>query len=464
VFGGHLHIVLDPPKNIANFDNNGNLVSNTVLVDSGAFAKYVGRLDLIVHMPTAEEAAGGTTAKVTTYTYTLIPIEDTIPADPDLENLLEPYQLQMDIDLNLSQVYAVVPCPPNLTECPKTLRDDPNGGDSQLGNLVATSMRLHQDVEADYAVTNSLGIRDDFQSGPLNLEEMYDVFPFDNTITTVYLSGNETQEMFDDEAADSALDGCRTTSQVSGIAFDNVCIDNDPDCNTYQAAHGLPAGPCAKNIYIGDNCRMPDGTFNGTKCAPLSPLGEYRVAVNDYIANGGSGFAVLQRNTTKFNTGINLRQSLTDYIETLPNRCSPTNYVNISGVNCNDAQGASYDCSITCCCHDSASGPAKCSTSCAAFTQCAAGVLCTDGSGNVSDCTSQCCSHDQASGLEHCSTTSAVFQACVTKGLNPVAQALAPTLYDYSTTACLDATVQAHDGRILAVDNSEVTATAMTAN
>ncbi len=370
--------------------------------------------------------------------------------------MLEPYQLKMDEFLNLSQVYAVVPCPVNETTCPKATRVDPNGGDSQVGNLVATSMRLHQDVQADYGVTNSLGIRADFESGPINLEDMYNVFPFDNTITTVYLSGNETQEMFNDEAARSAQSGCRTTSQVSGIAFDNVCTDDDPDCNAYWDAHGLPHGPCAKNIHIGDNCRAADGTFNGTKCAPLSPLGEYRVAVNDYIANGGSGFAVLQRNTTKFNTGISLRQSLIDYIRTLPNRCSPADYVNITGINCKDPQGETYDCSTTCCCHDAASGPNKCSTSCTEFTQCAAGVLCTNAQG-VSDCTKQCCSHDAARGLEHCSTTSPTFKACVAAGLNPVAQALNPTLYDYTTSACLDATVQAHDGRINPVDNGENT-------
>ena len=51
------------------------------------------------------------------------------------------------------------------------------------------------------------------------------------------------------------------------------------------------------------------------------PFGQYRVAVNDYIASGGSGFAVLKRNTTKFNTGISLRDALIDYIRTLPNRC-----------------------------------------------------------------------------------------------------------------------------------------------
>ncbi len=65
-------------------------------------------------------------------------------------------------------------------------------------------MRLFPDVEADYGVTNSLGIRADFESGPLNLEQMYNVFPFDNTITTMELSGDETQQMMDFVASVSA--------------------------------------------------------------------------------------------------------------------------------------------------------------------------------------------------------------------------------------------------------------------
>jgi 2',3'-cyclic-nucleotide 2'-phosphodiesterase (5'-nucleotidase family) len=68
---------------------------------------------------------------------------------------------------------------------------------------------------------------------------------------------------------------------------------------------------------IGDDCRQrPD------ICLPLNPAGSYRVAVNDYIANGGSGFIVLKRNTTKFNTGISLRDALVDFIQALPSRCT----------------------------------------------------------------------------------------------------------------------------------------------
>jgi 2',3'-cyclic-nucleotide 2'-phosphodiesterase (5'-nucleotidase family) len=256
-------------------------------------------------------------------------------------------------------------------------------------------MRLRHGVEADFGLTNSLGIRADFESGPLNLEQMYNVFPFDNTITTMFLSGGEVQEMLDFVAARSAERGCRTQAQVSGIYFDMVCSSDDPEC---MQRRGVP-GPCSKNIYLGDSCRGQDGTFNGTKCQPLQQFAEYRVAVNDYIAQGGSGFAVLKRNTTKFNTGISLRDALVDYIRTLPGRCDPSQYQNVTGVTCRDSLGEAYDCSGSCCCHDADSGQYRCSTQCAQFT------------------------------------------ACAQAGLTP-------TAVDYTDAACLDQTVQAHDGRI----------------
>ena len=64
-----------------------------------------------------------------------------------------------------------------------------------------------------------------------------------------------------------------------------------------------------------------------------------KAAVNDFISVGGSGFVVLKRNTTRFNTGISLRDALADYIRSLPDtdsraRCSATDpqWSNIKGV------------------------------------------------------------------------------------------------------------------------------------
>jgi hypothetical protein len=55
-----------------------------------------------------------------------------------------------------------------------------------------------------------------------------------------------------------------------------------------------------------------DITINGE---PISAATSYKLATNDYIAKGGSGFRVLKRNTTRFETGVSLRDALIDYLQ-----------------------------------------------------------------------------------------------------------------------------------------------------
>jgi len=386
ILGGHLHITLNPPKLIPQRDDQGNPPGfNTVLVHSGAFAKYVGRLDLAVHVgDNTSTDPSMRDSHVASFTYDLIPIDARIASDGDVLNQLEPYELKLNESLDLTQTFSFV----GTAGQAKILRTDPNGGDSQLGNLVTLSMRVRNRVEADFALTNSLGIRTDFEYGALTLEQMYNVFPFENSITTMFLSGSEVQEMLDFVARKSADRGCLTQAQVSGIAFDMVCgrasgcydstlpktctadqecgdpcyvfCFSDPTSATQtcrKRASPPPAGACAgaalvtntgdignnpfssacaDNIYLGDGCNacVPTdatssccdnqnigGIAHPCKCAPLNPYGTYKVAVNDYIAGGGSGFLVLKRNTTKYNTGIWLRDALVDYLRQGSTRC-----------------------------------------------------------------------------------------------------------------------------------------------
>ena len=299
ILGGHLHIVTNPPKIIPN-DDKGH---STVLVHSGAFAKFVGRLDLVVHVGDSN-GDPDRRSRITSFTYVNIPVDSTINDDPTIANLMWPYSVKINQDIDLNGVFSYVNPQPAGT---KITRNDNSGGDSQLGNLVARSMQLHEGVEAEFAITNSLGIRADFERGPLTIEQMFNVFPFENSITVMYLSGQEVQDTLDFVARKSASRGCRTQAQVSGIAFDMVCNGTCPDYGSD------PQTACAKNIYIGDNCRMggnPDGPIDPTKCSKLSPSGLYRVAVNDYIAAGGSGFTVLKRNSSKQDTGVSLRDGL----------------------------------------------------------------------------------------------------------------------------------------------------------
>ena len=109
ILGGHLHIVLNPPKDLPRFDDQGNPTGHTVVCHSGAFAKFVGRLDLAVHI--ADPKIPGDRNGVKSYTYKVIPIDDSIPEDGEMSNMLEPYQLRMNTLLNLTHEYALVPCP-----------------------------------------------------------------------------------------------------------------------------------------------------------------------------------------------------------------------------------------------------------------------------------------------------------------------------------------------------------------
>ncbi len=306
VLGGHLHIVLKPPKVVGTAENQ------TVLVHSGAFAKYVGRLDLVVRVG-EDNGDPDRRSRVTAFSYDNIPVDSTVPDDPETSELLWPYSVALNREIDLAGVFAYVNAPDET----KITRNDLSGGDSQLGNLVARSMQLRTGIEAEIAITNSLGIRADFEKGPLTIEQMYNVFPFENSIAIIYLSGSEIQETLDFVARRSADRGCRTQAQVAGIAFDMVCSSQScPDGN----GDGQPDVACAKNIHVGDGCRGgdPAGPIDPGRCARLEPTGLYKVAVNDYIANGGSGFEVLKRNTSKQFTTISLRDALVDFLRQQP--------------------------------------------------------------------------------------------------------------------------------------------------
>ncbi len=253
ILGGHNHIALDPPLVVIN-EATGKRVP---IVHSGAFAKFVGRLDIVV-----QDGA------ILSTDYQLFPIDGTVPEDPDVAEILIEYKEKIDYDLKLDQIIGYAET--DLTRYGST------GGDSMLGNLSAEAMRFYPGVETEIALTNTLGIRADVPAGDITLDTLFNSMPFDNTITTMFLSGREVQELLDYATERSTERGCESQVQVAGIRFTMNCED-----------------AVAQDILI-----------NG---APLSTEGTYELATNNYIAHGGSGFEVLERNTTQIDTGISIR-------------------------------------------------------------------------------------------------------------------------------------------------------------
>jgi 5'-nucleotidase/UDP-sugar diphosphatase len=273
VMGGHLHIVLMPPKVIP--DRTGRPV---ILAHSGAFAKFVGRLDVVVR-----------DGEVVAHDYNVVPIDSHVVEDPGMLDLIEPYARKLHQTIDLKSVYGYA------TRVIRRFGFD--GGDSPLGNMVAEAIRQY--ARADFGMTNSLGIRTDLNPGAITLDQLYNIFPFNNYVTTMYLSGQDVQELLDFSTRRSAGRGCSTQIQVSGIEFVMDCAA-DP--------------PVARDIVF-TNCGDPEIT-DATGCVrrPLDPNAVYEMATNDYIASGGSGFTVLKVNNTQIDTDVALRDAVLETV------------------------------------------------------------------------------------------------------------------------------------------------------
>lgn len=359
ILGGHNHIVLQPPKVVRDcsrlFDADANSFyvevagpesgevirryckpREVTLAHSGAFAKYVGRLDLVLSNDPADLPATCNPGdeqgscydplngfEVLTTDFTLFPVNDTVPEDPTVASILEPYEQQLDSLANLDLLVGYAP--------DGSRRASTSGGDSALGNLIANAMWLRLGIQTDFSLTNTTGIRADLVPGPLTVEQMYNVFPFDNSISKMQLSGVEMQDLFDFVARRSASRGCVSQIQIAGA---RIVID----CNaTTVSDNGTELRGKSTGIFIGAQLDADGKTFPcqadsecpgerfgscdveaGICWAAIEPFGYYELATSNYLAGGGSGFRVLQRNTTQFDTRVQQRDALIDYIRQGP--------------------------------------------------------------------------------------------------------------------------------------------------
>ncbi|MDW8361325.1 MAG: bifunctional UDP-sugar hydrolase/5'-nucleotidase [Myxococcales bacterium] len=359
VLGGHLHVVLQPPavvRDCARIDADGRHYievhdpaapdapprrrfcrpRDVLVVHSGAFLKFLGRLDVVLSRDPArvqpelppdvdrfpelryEPALDG--HEVVSHRYELFPVDARVPEDPIVAEMLEPYARAIAHVENLDLLVGYAPA--------RVPRFGAQGGDSPLGNLIADAMLLRLGIQTDFALTNTTGIRADISPGPVTAEQMFNVFPFENTVARMVLSGREVQELFDFVARRSAGRGCNAQAQIGGARVELNCAGTGPcDPDGEGPAEGQP---CAARIGIGSTqvACCPGGRCDDAICGPrglcdtatgrcMRPVvadASYELATSNYLAQGGSGFRVLERNTTQEDTGLPMRDVLVDFM------------------------------------------------------------------------------------------------------------------------------------------------------
>ena len=192
---------------------------------------------------------------------------ETEQAAAKIAELVAPYKTQMQVEMN-AQIGEVAE---SLTK---------GSPESLLGNWVADVLAIqaaaYTGKPIDFAISNSGGLRiPELSAGPLYRGMIYELLPFDNMLVVLELSAEQVQKLAN-----------------------------------HMASHG--GWPVSKGykMYIkeqkGYDIRIADHLLADDRI--------YRVAMPDYIANGGDDCAFLV-SVEQESTGILMRDAVIDFVE-----------------------------------------------------------------------------------------------------------------------------------------------------
>jgi 5'-nucleotidase len=173
--------------------------------------------------------------------------------------------------------------------------DVPGGGsgtlESPLGDLIADAQLEHAqgvDPDADLALMNPGGIRADLVypasggegDGVVTYAEGFTVQPFSNTVNMVDLTGAQLLQVLREQVSGANAESPKVLQVSEGFSYTLDMTRSDAD------------------RVVADSVRL-----NGE---PLVPQATYRVAVNNFLAGGGDGFATLAEGTNPYVGGNDL--------------------------------------------------------------------------------------------------------------------------------------------------------------
>jgi 5'-nucleotidase len=170
-------------------------------------------------------------------------------------------------------------------------------GETAMGNLVADSqLAASADQGAQIAFMNPGGIRASLVhkgDGSLTFADIFEVYPFTNTLVTMTLSGAQIVRLLEQQWQEAQGD----VLQVSrGFSY------------TWNPA--LPPGKRVTGVKL-----------NGE---PLRAEANYRVTANSYIAGGGNGFRVFLEGRDRVTGPMHARDALIRWLEAEPPRAPAT--------------------------------------------------------------------------------------------------------------------------------------------
>ncbi len=317
VLGGHQHIALDEPLWIMDCGGSGEgtvrdawgrarrcTPRRVLIVHSGAYAKYLGKLSLTLD---DEPARLGATYdpldahEVTNASFELLAVHAHLPDDPAVNELLEPYRSSAPETLGLGDVLGFAPR--------VVARIGATGADSPLGNFAAAAARSV--AGAEVAVIGASSLRSDLPSGPIDAGTLERSFPFDDPVIRVNVTGGALVAAFERAATTAAARDCRSPVHVAGALVRLECPCEAPPCAKVFVEQ---TDTCCETDFdcagLGGACSSePDG---GRCFLPVSPLRTYAVATTAYLADGNGGTFEPTATRERRRASDGLREAVTD--------------------------------------------------------------------------------------------------------------------------------------------------------
>lgn len=200
----------------------------------------------------------------------LVPEVESLPSDETVKAIYDKYNAELQPILE--EVIA---------EQPMDLNHDSATIDSDLGQYA--DKLLAELAGTQIAFTNGGGIRASLEKGDLTVGDMYTVFPFDNTLVTMDMTGAQIKDVLEH--------GLNPNNEVGMIQWYGLIVTMDTTKAVGERVVKLT---------------LLDGT-------EVDMEATYSVATNNFLATDGDGFVFSTAANIK-DTGLAFRDGMIDYL------------------------------------------------------------------------------------------------------------------------------------------------------
>ena len=155
-----------------------------------------------------------------------------------------------------------------------------------MGNLVADAMLARVKSQGvEIAIANSGGLRASIDAGEVTMGEVLTVLPFQNTLSTFQVSGATIIEALENGVSQHE-DGAGRFAQVAGMS--------------YAFDVKMPVGGRISDVMVAG--------------VPIDPAKTYGVVSNNYVRNGGDGYAMFKTASDAYDYGPDLADVTAEFL------------------------------------------------------------------------------------------------------------------------------------------------------